>query len=747
MPPLSRILDEMFSRELGLRGRAFVNYSALSRVERKEMPVDGFPALLFFNPARVASVMAKVDEETLRHRQCFLCPEGISPEQLTHTWKAPGGNAYWLRVNPFPIFDHHFTISVARHERQQISGHYSDMLDIAGELPEYVIFYNGPMCGASAPDHMHFQAVPSGSLPMEKMVRKGELLRLIAERRGVRTSKIEKYVEGAFVLQSADKAALEAQFAYVVSQGEIQSAREWEPRMNILSWKDGSEYTTVIFFRAESRPECFFSTDPAENILISPASVEMSGVAVVSSRESFDKLTAPRLGEIIKEVSQDPAKTKIMETNIQKPQAVLSVGVVSLPELKFEFRTPYRFGGKEYKGEYSATVKDGKVCFEGQLFDEVFFKHEGLNPSFVLHSVTIGVNFHWNRQEAQVFPDDLKLIVENGKVTAVNMVGIENYLVSVISSEMSATCTKEYLKAHCIISRSWILAQIQKSKDIVASAQDYSACTDTEEELIKWYDREDHVNFDVCADDHCQRYYGLSRASTEAVREAVQETWGTVLTYNGAICDARFSKCCGGVFEEFEYCWEPKHFDYLVKRRDSVNENDIPDLTVEENARKWILSSPEAFCNTTDPEVLSQVLTSFDQETKHFFRWTVEYTVEELSALVKERSGEDYGQIIDLIPVARGTSGRLWKLKIVGSKKTRVIGKELEIRRTFSKSHLYSSAFVVDKKDGKFIFHGAGWGHGAGLCQIGAAVMGVKGYTHDRILAHYFPGSKLEKQY
>ena len=747
MKPLAQILDEMFSRELSLRGRAFANYSALSSVERKEMPVGGFPALLFYNPAREASVMAKVDEETLRHRQCFLCPEGISPEQLTYTWKAPGGDDYWIRVNPFPIFDHHFTISVARHERQQIGSHYADMLSAAEALPEYVIFYNGPMCGASAPDHMHFQAVPSGSLPMEKLVREEKSLRIISERRGVRVSKIETYAEGAFVLQSADKKELEAQFAYIVSLGEIQSAREWEPRMNILSWKAGAEWTTVVFFRAESRPECFFSTEAAQKILISPASVEMSGVAIVSSRDSFEKLSAPRLGEIIKEVSLGPVKAKQMEKEIQRPQAVLSVGIVSLPQLDFEFKTPYAFAGKKYQGKYSATVEEGRIRFEGELYDEVIFRHEGEKPSFVLDNVTIGVNFHWNRQEAQIFPDDLKLIVENGNVTAVNLVGIENYLVSVISSEMSATCSKELLKAHCIISRSWILAQIVKNKSIAASETPYTACIDTEDELIKWYDREDHVNFDVCADDHCQRYYGLSRASTQAVRDAVEQTWGQVLTYGGEICDARFSKCCGGVFEEFEYCWEPKHFDYLVKRRDSAAENDFPDLTVEENARKWILSSPEAFCNTTDLKVLSQVLNKFDQETKNFYRWTVEYTVEELSALVRERSGIDYGEIIDLIPVARGTSGRLWKLKIVGSKRTRIIGKELEIRRTFSKSHLYSSAFVVEKKEGKFIFRGAGWGHGAGLCQIGAAVMGEKGYTHEQILSHYFPGSEIEKQY
>lgn len=740
-------IEQMFFREIELHGRASANYSALERVERRDMPVDGFPALLFFNPGRVASVMAMVDDETLAHRKCFLCPDGIGPEQLTVDWTSPAGKGYWIRVNPFPIFDRHFTVSAAEHCRQQIEGRYPDMLSLAAQIPEYLIFYNGPMCGASAPDHMHFQAVPRGNMPMERMVSRGEGLRLVAKRDGVVISRTEKYTGGAFVLSSKDPVAMNRTLMRLVSLGGTRTEREWEPRLNILSWSDEDRLTSVVFFRAESRPECFWTKDLAKQILISPGAVEMAGVAIVSSRDSFEKITASRLGEIIEEVSLDKKSTDDMEDKLIRKQEILSVGVVSLPEMVFYFRKPYSFGGKTYEGEQRASVKDGKVFFDGQLCDEVIFRGCSDDASFELSNVTIGVDFHWNRQETQLFPADLKLIVENGKVTAINLVGIEDYLVSVISSEMSATCSKALLKAHCIISRSWILAQIQKNKDIVASAQDYSACTDTEEERIKWYDREDHVNFDVCADDHCQRYYGLSRASTEAVREAVRETWGQVLVYDGKICDARFSKCCGGVFEEFEYCWEPKHFDYLVKRRDSADENSFPDLTVEENARKWILSSPDAFCNTSDPKVLSQVLNKFDQETQHFYRWTVEYTVEELSELVKRRSGEDYGEIIDLIPVARGTSGRLWKLKIVGSKKTKVIGKELEIRKTLSTSHLYSSAFVVEKKAGKFILHGAGWGHGAGLCQIGAAVMGEKGYSHDQILAHYFPGSQIEKQY
>ena len=740
-------MNVMFSRELAVRGRAFHNYAALEKVEHRALSVDGLDAVLFFNPGRVASVMAQVDEETLRHRPCFLCPEGIGPEQLTLDWRAPGGRDYWIRVNPFPIFDHHFTISEAAHERQQIDGHYADMLALAEQAPDYLFFYNGPMCGASAPDHMHFQAVPAGNLPVERLVRRGDGVRFLAKCDGVNIGRLTSYAGGTFVLSSTDAEALTRQFSRLVALGEIQTAREWEPRMNLLTWYGPGGWTTVVFFRAESRPDCFFSEDPARQILISPGAVEMAGVAIVSSKDSFDRLDAPRLGEIIREVSFDAEKTRIMEDKYIRKQEILTVGVVSLPELAFNFKTPYTFEGQTYTGAHTATVQNGKILFEGRTYDEVFFRHVGEEGSFELSNVTIGVDFHWNRQETQRFPDDLKLIVENGKVTAVNCVGIENYLVSVISSEMSATNSMELLKAHCIISRSWILAQIQKNKELKAAGADYSACTDTETERIKWYDREDHVNFDVCADDHCQRYYGLSRASTQAVRDAVEQTWGRVLMYDGKICDARFSKCCGGVFEEFKFCWEPKQFPYLVKRRDSARPADFPDLTVEENARQWILSEPEAFCNTKDQKILSQVLTNFDQETKNFYRWKVEYTVEELSELVRRRSGEDYGEIVDLVPVARGTSGRLWKLKIVGTKKTKVIGKELEIRKTLSPSHLYSSAFVVEKKDGKFILHGAGWGHGVGLCQIGAAVMGAKGYPYNEILAHYFPGSTIEKKY
>jgi SpoIID/LytB domain protein len=307
----------------------------------------------------------------------------------------------------------------------------------------------------------------------------------------------------------------------------------------------------------------------------------------------------------------------------------------------------------------------------------------------------------------------------------------------------------ELLKAHAVISRSWLLAQIEKNKEIVAGKEKYTTFTGTEDEIIRWYDREDHLNFDVCADDHCQRYQGITRASAniDTVKQAIKETRGQVLMSENKICDARFSKCCGGVVEEFQNCWESIKYPYLIKLRDDENTLDIPDLTMEPESVKWIESRPPAFCNTQDKEILAQVLNNYDQETTDFYRWQVTYQQEELSALILKRSGIDFGAILELIPIQRGTSGRLVKLKIIGSKKTVVIGKELEIRRILSTSHLYSSAFTVNKVDGSFIFTGAGWGHGVGLCQIGAAVMGEKGYSYDKILLHYYVGANIKESY
>ena len=438
---------------------------------------------------------------------------------------------------------------------------------------------------------------------------------------------------------------------------------------------------------------------------------------------------------------------------MQEPK--VHVGIMFEPKIDFVLTTPYVVNGTEVSGAQTAICQEGKVLWNGTLYDELLFEpKDEATASFELIDVTIGINFHWERKENQRFQGSLKLIVENEKLTAVNVILVEDYLTSVISSEMSATASLELLKAHAVISRSWLLAQIQKNKEIVAEKSEYSTCTQTEDELIRWYDREDHTRFDVCADDHCQRYQGITRASTEIVKQAIAATRGQLLMSEGKICDARFSKCCGGAFEEFQYCWEDKKLPYLVKQRDSKTCTELPDLTQEAEADKWIRTAPEAFCNTHDKQILSQVLNNYDQETTDFYRWKVVYTQEELAALILKRSGVDYGTILDLVPIARGTSGRLWKLKIVGTKKTLTIGKELEIRRTLSPSHLYSSAFVVDKEDisaegvpGRFILTGAGWGHGAGLCQIGAAVMGEQGYQYKEILLHYFIDASINKLY
>ena len=432
----------------------------------------------------------------------------------------------------------------------------------------------------------------------------------------------------------------------------------------------------------------------------------------------------------------------------EKKQPAVSVGIMGDKRIEFTLCTDYKCSnGSIVSGNAVVELVDGEILYNGKKYESLLFEACVPEGSFWLRGVTIGVNFHWERKEDQRFGNNLKFIVEGDRITAINLIGVEDYLTSVISSEMSATASEKLLKAHAVISRSWLLAQMAKNKEITTSKSTYSAFTENEQERIKWYDREDHINFDVCADDHCQRYQGMTRQSTTKVREAIEATWGELLKYDGKICDARFSKSCGGAFEEFQNCWENVRYPYLAKQRDSKRITELPDLTQEEEAFKWITGSPEAFCNTTDKEILSQVLNNYDQETTDFYRWRIEYTPEELSALILKRIGIDFGLVTDLIPVERGTSGRLIKLKIVGSKRTLTIGKELEIRKALSPSHLYSSAFVVLKENGKFVLVGAGWGHGVGLCQIGAAVMGAQGYKYKDILLHYYIGASIEKEY
>lgn len=433
---------------------------------------------------------------------------------------------------------------------------------------------------------------------------------------------------------------------------------------------------------------------------------------------------------------------------------IINVGIMTEKAVSFVFHEEYIHTetGNFLKGEQRVLFVNGNIVYNGKLYKELFFEPASPSAFFELKAVTIGVNFHWERKEDQRFRGALNLIIDNEGILFINQVDAEEYLTSVISSEMSVTASKELLKAHAVISRSWLLAQVEKNAYLAQSKKKYQSYYRDNEQLIRWYDREDHIHFDVCADDHCQRYQGITRASLPIVEEVVRETRGEVLTDGESICDARFSKCCGGVTEQFEHCWEPIPHSYLIAVGDNA-ENELPDLTNEEEADKWIRTSPNAFCNTADKNILSQILNNYDQETTDFYRWQVTYTQKELSDLLHRKTGMTFGDILDLIPLQRGTSGRIEKLKIVGSRRTFTIGKELEIRRSLSETHLYSSAFVVDKEElqydvpQRFTFYGAGWGHGVGLCQIGAAVMSTQGYDYKQILSHYFKGAVIEKRY
>ena len=431
----------------------------------------------------------------------------------------------------------------------------------------------------------------------------------------------------------------------------------------------------------------------------------------------------------------------------------ISVGIVNAQEIHFTLNALFQAKGATVSGLQCVSFHEGGILWNGNVYRELTFLPLEEQASFSLEDVTIGIHFHWERHETQTFLGTLKLVVDEGKITAINLLPVEAYLMSVISSEMSATSSLEFLKAHAVISRSWLLAQIEKRQALSQKDSGFFPFTKTETEYIRWYDREDHTIFDVCADDHCQRYQGITKASNQSVVEAVKATRGQVLMYENAICDARFSKCCGGMTEEFSYCWENRDFPYLSAVRDAKENGTIPDLTDEKQAETWIRTAPEAYCNTHDPHILSQILNNYDQETTDFYRWKVRYTQDELAELIRSRSRCDYGQILDLIPIERGKSGRISKLKIIGTLKTFTIGKELEIRRILSDSHLFSSAFVVDKGPEEegipswFELIGAGWGHGVGLCQIGAAVMGEKGFAYDDILLHYYKDADIRKLY
>ena len=730
------------------------NFRELKNVRLKDMDAGGLTVKLQFNPARMISSAAKLSKADIAKRKCFLCRENRPPEQIMLKFEGRKGKKYHILVNPYPIFPDHLVVAASGHVDQSILHRYVDMLDLARKYDDYTFFYNGPHSGASAPDHHHFQAAPDGLMPLVNDVdrcldqdgaERESALEHVLSVHDARLYHYRNFTTGVFVIASQTVKSAAKLFYRLLDCADIYEG-ETEPRFNLFSYWTGAEFRSVVVFRSKHRSHHYFSEGP-DHLTMSPGCADMGGVFIVPVEAEFEKLTPELLNEMIAEVSITAEDQEKMLWRLTRTQPDLQVGIMSAKEIEFEIFS-------DGAGMRKATLCEGKIAYDGALYDELYFEAQTpssmfAEPSFMLRNVTIGVNFHWERQEDQKFAGALKIIVEKDKLTAVNVVGVEDYLLSVISSEMSASASEEFLKAHAVISRSWVMAQIEsagkQSKASVpegvndlpslVSHLDASLFHAKEEqgvdvEYVKWYDHEDHTRFDVCADDHCHRYQGLTRATGQTVRKVIDSTWGQVLLYDGKLCDARFSKCCGGVMEVFGSCWADEDVPYLQALPDTPDHD------------------PEAgcFCNTQDKEILGQVLNNYDQETVDFYRWEVVYGRDELSALIRERSGIDIGRLEALEPLERGLSGRIVKLRIVGSERTLTVGKELEIRRLLSKSHLKSSAFDVEWPDEETIrLKGAGWGHGVGLCQIGAAVMASKGYVYTQILSHYYPGTELIK--
>lgn len=729
-------IDKFVKDQLSVWPLAAENYRSLKKAGSKVLSIGGLPVTVQLNPCRRISSEASLDKESINRRPCFLCPENRPAEQTNMEFEGRKGRRYRVTLNPYPIFPSHLVISSFEHTPQSIWHRYQDLLDFVRENNEYLGFYNGPESGASAPDHMHFQACPQGLTPLQNRVDEllaagdDKTLDYLTNVKEARLFHLNEYARGVFVLCGATAKSTAKLFYRLLDCAPVPDGSS-EPKMNIIAWCHEGEYRTAVIFRERHRPHNY-SSSGADHLAMSPGCADLAGVYVTTREEDFDKLDAGLLSQVVREIAASEETEKEIIWRLTRSQRRLEVGIMSGSEIEFEIISD---GAGRQKVEYS----QGRISYNGALYDELVFEAQTeatmfAEPSFILYGVTIGVDFHWERKVTQKFAGTLKFIVDGGKVTAVNIVGVEDYLLSVISSEMKASAGLEFLKAHAVISRSWVMAQVEHRQSHVSRTPEPS-CPVSEPvegagEYIKWFDHDDHTLFDVCADDHCQRYQGLTMAVGDTVRKAVDQTWGLVLTSEGKICDARFSKCCGGRMELFSTCWEDKDYPYLQPLPDTAD----------------CVEGGDVFCDTNDEKILSQVLNDYDLETRDFYRWRTEYSRTEVSDLVRRRSGMDFGTIRDLVPVERGPSGRLKRLKVVGDKKTMIIGKELIIRRWLSDSHLKSSAFEVHWDGDHLTLDGSGWGHGVGLCQIGAAVMAAKGYTFDRILLHYYPGSTLERR-
>lgn len=690
-------LDKFIKDQLSVWPLAAANFRALKSARTRQLEVDGLLCTVQCNPRRILSSTADTTPQAIAARKCFLCADNRPAEQFHLKFEGRKGRMYNIQVNPYPIFPGHLVIVREEHIPQAIWHHFPDMLDFAMKYRDYTVFYNGPGSGASAPDHLHFQAVPRLSMPLERAVdayldKPGEVLASVKDATLYRYA---GFAEGVFALKATTSKSM-AKLFYRLLDCTDKVEGDIEPKFNLFAYCRDGEYRAFVTLRAAKRSHHYYSDGP-DHLTISPGAADMAGFFVAPFEEDFEKVTSADLEEMLSEVSISREEREMIEWRLTRTQPKVSVGILSAKEIRFEIIS-------DGAGPQKVIWQDGRIVYNGMIYDELYFDSITRSTlfaeaSFILYDVVIGIDFHWQQKRTLKFAGGLKFIVEGDCITAVNCIGMENYLLSVISSEMKSSSSLELLKAHAVISRSWLLARMEERKSGGAAP---------------------HREFDVCADDHCQRYQGLAMAVGESVRRAIDQTWGQVLRYRGALCDTRYSKCCGGRTELYSTCWEDKDFPYLQ-------------------------SVEDRFCDCEHSEILPQVLNDYDMRTMDFHDWTVKYSREELSTLVHRRTGVDYGEILSLEPVERGPSGRIKYLRINGTKHSAVIGKELAIRRALSETHLKSSAFEVTADGDFFVLRGRGWGHGVGLCQIGAAVMASEGYDYRQILSHYYVGAEVEQ--
>ena len=685
-------LNKFIKDQLSVWQLASSNFRALKTAPSREVDVFGLKCRIQYNPRRVISSTADTSPAAIASRKCFLCADNRPKEQFHLGFEGRKGRNYHIQINPYPIFRGHLVIVRDEHIPQEIWHHFPDMLDFAARYKDYLVFYNGPSSGASAPDHLHFQAIPKHNLPLEDVVDEfldhpGEPLATVKD---ASLYKFDGYARGVFALKATTSKSL-AKLFYRLLDCTDRGKGEEEPMFNLYAYVKNGEYRTIVVMRSAKRSHHFYS-EGADHLTISPGAADIAGLFVAPFREDYDKADTALLEELLSEVCISEDEQNMIVWRLTRHQEIISVGLLSAKEIRFEIISD---------GAGPQTVKwhDGRISYNGMLYDELYFDSMTLSTlfaeaSFILYDVVIGIDFHWQQKRTFKYAGGLKFIVEGDRITAVNCIGMEDYLMSVISSEMKSSASIELLKAHAVISRSWLKARLKDHKA-------------------------GHEHFDVCADDHCQRYQGLTMAVGDDVCRAIDRTWGQVLEYGGDICDTRYSKCCGGRTELFSTCWEDVDLPYLQ-------------------------SVEDPFCDCENSSILSQVLNDYDLHTADFHDWTVQYTTDELSELVRTRTGIDFGTIVALEAVERGPSGRIKYLRITGTLREEVIGKELAIRKALSSSHLKSSAFEIEKTPDGFVLKGRGWGHGVGLCQIGAAAMAAQGYDYRQILSHYYVGAEIK---